>query len=84
MRYSPCRTKLRYFGPEVVFEPDWDATGAIQLTLGHYSLVSEVVSPNLILEKGAAEITMYGDAVVTPHSNQLFIYNVHQRTSELS
>jgi len=41
----------RYSGPGVVFETDWDATGAIQLALGDQSLVSDVVSPNLHFEK---------------------------------
>jgi hypothetical protein len=60
-----------------VFETYWDATGAIQLTLADYSLVSDVVSPNLHFERGAAETTMYGEAEHHyPYGNQLFVYNV--------
>ena len=67
----------RYSGPGVVFETDWDATGAIQLALRDYSLVSDVVSPNLHFEQGAVETTMYGEAERHyPYGNQLFVYNV--------
>ncbi|MGA7859461.1 MAG: hypothetical protein WCA11_16120 [Terracidiphilus sp.] len=71
----------RYSGPGVVFETDWDATGAIQLTLRDYSLLSDVVSPNLHFEQGAAETMMYGDVEGRyPYSNQLFVYNVRHNT----
>ena len=49
----------RYSGPGIVFETDWDATGAIQLALRDYSLASDVVSPNLRFLKDAVESNMY-------------------------
>lgn len=71
----------RYTGPGVVFETDWDATGAIQLTLKDYSLVSDVVSPNLHFGEGAADTTIYGDAEGHyPYNNRLFVYNVRNKT----
>ncbi len=67
----------RYSGPGVVFETDWDATGAIQLALRDFSVVSDVVSSDLHFEQGAAETTMYGDAEGHyPYGARLFVYNV--------
>jgi len=71
----------RYSGPGVVFETDWDATGAIRLTLGDDSLVSDVVSSNLHFEEAAAATTMYGNAEGHyPYGNNLFVYNVRNET----
>ena len=86
VRMLPKRSVLlldgfcRYAGPGVVFETDWDATGAIQLTLGDSSLTSDVISPNLRFEQSAAETTMYGDAEGHyPYGNDLFVYNVRDK-----
>jgi hypothetical protein len=71
----------RYTGPGVAFETNWDATGAMQLTLEDYSLVSDVVSPNLHFDEGAADTTMYGIAEGHyPYNSGLFVYNLRNKT----
>jgi hypothetical protein len=75
----------RYSGPGVVFETDWDTSGAIELTLRDYSLVGDVVSPNLHFENDAAETTMSGKVEGQyPYGSQLLVYNVrHNLMSSL-
>jgi hypothetical protein len=70
----------RYSGPGVVFETDWDATGAIRLTLGDDSLNSDVVSPNLHFDE-ASVVSMMNESVEGQYSygDGLFVYNVRQK-----
>ena len=71
----------RYSGPGIVFETDWDATGAIRLTLGDYSLSGDVVSPNLRLADKEIETTVYGHSEGQyPYGKDLFVYNVLTKT----
>jgi hypothetical protein len=70
----------RFSGPGVVFESDWDVTGAIQLALGDFSLTSDVVSPNMSFNNVSADSTIYGGPDGHyPYGNQLFVYNVRYR-----
>jgi hypothetical protein len=71
----------RYYGPGVVFETDWDSTGAIQLLLGNPSLSSDVVSPNLRLRDTTVRTTIYGDPEGNyPYGDHLFVFNVQRQT----
>ncbi|HEY4381157.1 MAG TPA: hypothetical protein VGN01_12480 [Acidobacteriaceae bacterium] len=70
----------RYSGPGVVFETDWDTTGAIQLALGDYSLNADVVSPNLHFNAAAVDTTMYGQPELHySYGDRLFVYNIRYR-----
>ncbi len=68
----------RYSGPGIVFETDWDTTGALQLALGDGSLKADVVSPDL----------HFGDTVVDPvgkaadygYGPHLFVYDLRRNT----
>jgi hypothetical protein len=71
----------RYSGPGVVFETDWDTTGAVQLALHDYSLRADVVSRSLLVNDRAIGTTMYGNAEGRyEFGDNLYIYNV-QRTA---
>lgn len=70
----------RYSGPGVVFETDWDATGAIRLTLGDDSLSGDVVSPNMHFDEAGAQSMMNENVEGQyPYGNRLFVYNVRQK-----
>ena len=70
----------RYSGPAVVFETYWDSTGAIQLTLGNYSLKSDVISSHIHLQDRTVE-TMTGEGEgIYPYGDHLFVFNVKRQT----
>ena len=70
----------RFSGPGVVFETDWDTTGAVQFTLNDYSLSSDVVSPNTHFLDPDVETTIYGTPEHKyPYSDHLYVYNVGNR-----
>jgi hypothetical protein len=70
----------RFSGPGVVFETDWDTTGAVQLTLNDYSLLSDVVSPNTHFLDSDVETTVYElPEAKYPYSDHLYVYNVRAR-----
>lgn len=70
----------RYFGPAVVFETDWDSTGAIRLRLGDSSLTSDVVSPNMRLHDATVETRIYGDQEGSySYGDRLFVFNVQRQ-----
>jgi hypothetical protein len=69
----------RYSGPGVIFETDGDASGAIRLTSGDFSLSGDVVSPNLHFADNGVETTMYGEEENQyAYGNHLFVYNVRE------
>ena len=69
----------RYSGPGVVFETDWDATGAIGLTIHDFTLHSDVVSRNLSVDEDAISTTIYGSVEGRyPYGPNMFVYNVQK------
>lgn len=71
----------RYIGPGIVFETDWDSTGAIRLLLGDNSLTGDVVSPNLRLRDATVQTTIYGGEEGNyPYGNHLFVFNMQRKT----
>lgn len=67
----------RYTGPGVVFETDWDATGAVRLVLKDFSLTGDVVSSDAHFNEAAVDTTMYGTAEGHySYGDQLFVFNV--------
>jgi hypothetical protein len=70
----------RYVGPAVVFDGDWDSTGALRVLTGDHSLLSDVVSPDLRFERYAVITPLpEEDERNYPYSNHLFVYNVKYR-----
>jgi hypothetical protein len=70
----------RYVGPGVVFEGDWDSTGALRVLAGDYSLLSDVVSSELQFEQNAVITSLPGeDERNYPYGTHLFVYNVKYR-----
>jgi hypothetical protein len=70
----------RYSGPAVVFETNWDSTGAIQLKLDSYTLKSDVVSPQIELQDRTVN-TMTGENEGSfPYGDHLFVFNVKRQT----
>ena len=71
----------RYSGSGPVFETDWDASGAVDVTLGDYSLHSDVISRNAHFGATAVDTTMYaGPEGHYPYAEHLFVYNVKTQT----
>jgi hypothetical protein len=70
----------RYTGPGIVFEDDWDTSGAVQLALHENVLRSDVISPNLHFARSGADTTMYGQPEAHyDYSDRLFVFNVRKR-----
>lgn len=70
----------RYSGPATVFESNWDVMGPVQLTLGDYSLMGDVVTPELRFGPAGVEHTEnpQPDGPYR-YGSQLFIYNVQKQ-----
>lgn len=70
-----------YSGPGIVFDADWDTTGAVRLTLNNDSLSGDVVTPILHFDEAAAEDILAGQPVSRYlYGDRLFLYNVKWRT----
>ena len=70
----------RYTGPGIIFEDDWDTSGALQLALNDDFLRSDVISPNLFFGAAGAETTMYGQPEAHyDYSDHLFVFNVRKK-----
>jgi hypothetical protein len=70
----------RFSGPGVVFETNWDATGAIRLTLNDISLAGDVVSPDMHFMRSSIETTFYGEKEKEYfYGDHLYVYNVRAR-----
>jgi hypothetical protein len=71
----------RYSGPGIVFEIDWDATGAIRLNLHDNSLVGDVVSDDLHFDNAAVESPLPEEEYRHyTYSDHLFVFNVKSQT----
>jgi hypothetical protein len=71
----------RYAGPGIVLEGGEDASGAIQLTLGDFTLSGDVISPNVRFGDTTAESIIYGQVLGHyPYGNRLFVYNVQSQS----
>jgi hypothetical protein len=67
----------RYSGPGIVFEIDWDATGAIRLNLHNDSLLGDVVSDDLHFDNAAVESPLPEEEYRRyTYSDHLFVFNV--------
>ncbi|MGD0156518.1 MAG: hypothetical protein ABSB50_10485 [Terracidiphilus sp.] len=71
----------RYSGAAPVFETDWDTSGAIEITLGDYSLRGDVISPNAHFGEAGVDTTMYGEPEGHyPYGDHFFVYNVRSQS----
>ena len=71
----------RYSGPGIVFETDWDATGAIRLNLHDNSLAGDVVSDDLHFDDTAVESSLPDEEQRHyAYSDRLFVFNVKSQT----
>jgi len=71
----------RFSGPGIVFEEVWDATGAVQLTEGDFSIQSDVISPAMRFGKTAVETST--DGRFSDHyqyGDHLFVYNLRRQS----
>ena len=69
----------RFLGPGVVFETDWDITGALQIQFHDFSLVADVVSPNLHVDDNGIDTTMYNSPEAHyPYGPSLYVYNLQK------
>ncbi len=67
----------RYYGPGIVFQDDWDTSGALQITLNDATLKGDVISRNLHFSDAGVQTTMYGEPEAHyGYGDYLFVYNV--------
>lgn len=71
----------RFSGPGIDFEEADDTSGAIQLTLGDFSLVSDVISPAMRFGETAVETSPDGQFSDHYHyGDHLFVYNLQRKS----
>jgi hypothetical protein len=63
-----------YHGPAVVFEENWDVSGAFTLALGR-AITGDVVTSRMIPARKALLTSIYKQWSSYPYGNQLYIYN---------
>jgi hypothetical protein len=66
-----------YVGPGIVFEMNWDVTGALGVMYRDGSLRGDVVKPWLQVTQGG--ISLDGNSIAYPYDS-LFVYNVRRNT----
>ena len=64
-----------YIGPAIVFEANWDLTGALQVHYRDRTLAANVVSPRLTAGDDGITATIYGQPTHYPYSSSLFAYH---------
>lgn len=70
----------QYLGPGIVFETDWDATGAIQREFHDPSISSDVVSQDMRFYGSYVETRYFGELERRyAYGNDLFVYNVRRK-----
>jgi hypothetical protein len=63
-----------YHGPAVVFEENWDVSGAFTLALGR-AITGEVVTSRMSPARNALVTSIYKQWSSYPYGNQLYIFN---------
>lgn len=64
-----------YVGSAVVFEANWDLTGALQVYYGTRALSANVVTPRMTAGDAAIIATIYGQPTRYPYSDTLFAFH---------
>ena len=68
-----------YDGPGIVFETDWDVSGALSLTLGR-PLSGNLIGPGMRFGRQGAVGTIYAFAFPYPYGPRTFAYDLRWRT----
>lgn len=72
----------RYVGPGVVFQAEWDTSGAMQLLYRDPTLRANVwLNPRLRLTPDSVILPMYEDESAYPYGDRLLVYDVAQNRS---
>jgi len=70
-----------YVGPAIVFESNWDLSGALEIEYADPTIRADVTSANLEVRASGLSTTLYGDHVANyPYGDSLILYDA--RTSE--
>jgi hypothetical protein len=70
----------QYSGPAVVFETDWDTTGALQLLFGDPTLTGDVISKEMQFNEDSVDSFIYGDHEGHyTYGKSLFVYNTQSK-----
>ncbi|HET7694709.1 MAG TPA: hypothetical protein VFK57_03310 [Vicinamibacterales bacterium] len=69
-----------YVGPAIVFEADWDFTGALQVYYRTRSAAANVVTPRMTAEDEGIAASIYGQPKRYPYSPSLFAYHAGSGT----
>jgi hypothetical protein len=69
-----------YVGPAVLFESNWDLTGALMILYRDYSIRADIVTPKLSIKDEGIYVSSYGVVQEYPYKN-LFIENLEQKVS---
>jgi hypothetical protein len=71
----------QYFGPGIVFETDWDTSGAVQRAFHDFSLSSDVVSQDMRFYGSYVETRYFGKLENRyAYGSDLFVYNVRNQS----
>ncbi|MDH4135567.1 MAG: hypothetical protein OEW09_02465, partial [Anaerolineae bacterium] len=69
-----------YVGPAIVFERNWDLTGALLMVYRDDSLRADVVTPSLEVTEDGLTKSLYCGAIVNHHPyKKLFVYHVGRK-----
>ena len=64
-----------YVGSAIVFEANWDLTGALQVSYGTRGVSADVVTRRMTAGDAAITVTIYGQPTRYPYSDTLFAYH---------
>src|ERR1700733_6448889 len=65
-----------YAGPAVVFETDWDVTGALRILYRDPALSGNIIDPNVKILPDRIMRSFYGEEVSYPFGKNLVLYHV--------
>jgi hypothetical protein len=72
----------QYVGPAIVFETDWETSGALQIAYGDETLKGDVVSPSMQIADDAVTTMSYGQPEARyAYGEKLWLYNVRRKTT---
>jgi hypothetical protein len=70
-----------YIGPAIVFESNWDLSGALALRYGDASLRASVVNPGFRMGSTGVTTELYGWREFYPYEDNLIMYNYTTKQS---
>jgi hypothetical protein len=69
-----------YIGPAIVFEANWDLTGALQVSYRDRTLAANVVTPRMTTDETGITSRIYGQPTRYPYSSSLLAFDAANGT----